>query len=143
LTRNQFPQHYAQISEEHRPAEIIPNYTTIEYILNQPHYGQPQTKNGPVFLFVIDMCIIEEELAQVRSSILQSLQLLPESSQVGLITFGKNVHVHELSFDDCPKSYVFRGDKELTAQQISSLLQLKVGMTQQQQHVMPGQPQQV
>lgn len=138
MTRNHFPHHYNDISSEHRPAEIIPQFTTMEYMLappvsqqNQQHFGQqlppsvPLQPTGPCFLFVVDTCIIEEELTQVKSSILQSLQLLPETSSVGLITFGKNVQVHELAFDDCPKSYVFRGDKELSQQQVANLLQLK------------------
>jgi protein transport protein SEC23 len=53
--------------------------------------------------------------------------LLPEQALVGLITFGKNVHIHELSFDECPKSYVFRGDKELSASQIATFLGLRAG----------------
>lgn len=93
LTRNHFPHHYADISSENRPAEIIPQYTTMEYVLDQ------QTK-PPVFLFVIDTCIIEEELKQIKTSLFQSLLLLPQNSLVGLITFGRNVHIHELSFDE-------------------------------------------
>jgi protein transport protein SEC23 len=67
----------------------------------------------------------DEELAALKASIQQSLMLLPENALVGLVTFGKNVHVHELSFDECPKSYVFRGDKELSAQQIATYLGLR------------------
>ena len=28
--------------------------------------------------------------------------------QVGLVTFGTHVHVHELGFSECAKSYVFQ-----------------------------------
>lgn len=41
---------------------------------------------------------------------------------IGLITYGKMVYVHELGFADTPKSYVFRGDKELSAKQIQEQL---------------------
>ena len=51
---------------------------------------------------------MSQELASLKTTLLQSLMLLPEDSLVGLISFGKNVHIHELSFDECPKSYVFR-----------------------------------
>jgi protein transport protein SEC23 len=34
---------------------------------------------------------------------------------IGLITYGKMIHVHELGFSDCPKAYVFRGDKEMSS----------------------------
>lgn len=94
----------------------MPQYTTMEYTI------QEQAPKPPVFLMVVDTCIIEEELTQAKQSILQSLMLLPENSLVGLITFGKNVHVHELAFEDCPKNYVFSGTKELKSSQIASLL---------------------
>jgi protein transport protein SEC23 len=41
---------------------------------------------------------------------------------VGLITFGTMVQVHELGFQDCPKSFVFRGTKDVSAEQVHSLL---------------------
>lgn len=44
-----------------------------------------------MFIFMLDTCIIEEELAALKESILQSLMLFPENAKVGLITFGKNV----------------------------------------------------
>ena len=134
LTRNHFPHHYASISSENRPAEIIPQYTTMEYVLDQ-------NIRPPVFLFVIDTCIIEEELKQIKASLFQSLLLLPPNSLVGLVTFGRNVHIHELSFDECAKSYVLRGDKELTAQQVANFLGLRATTVNQQaaQPLGPGQ----
>src|SRR3954451_13153208 len=90
----------------------------MEYILDQQ-------VRPPVFLFVIDTCLIEEELKQIKTSIFQSLLLLPPNSLVGLLTFGRNVHIHELAYEECPKSYVFRGDKELTPQQIANFLGLR------------------
>jgi protein transport protein SEC23 len=33
-------------------------------------------------------------------------------------------YVHELGFADCPKAYVFRGDKELTGRQVQDQLGL-------------------
>ena len=47
-----------------------------------------------------------------------SLSLLPPNALVGLITFGKMVHVHELGTEGISKSYVFRGTKDLTAKQV-------------------------
>lgn len=119
LGRNHFPHHYAEISADNRPAEIIPQYTTIEYKLDS------QTKKSPVFVFVIDTCLIDEEMQALKTSILQSLMLLPENSLVGLITYGKNVHVHELSFDECFKSYVYRGNKEIVASNLASMLGIR------------------
>lgn len=43
---------------------------------------------------------------------------------MGLITYGTQVHVHELGFSECPRIYVFRGDKEVTVQQMLDQLGL-------------------
>jgi protein transport protein SEC23 len=61
-------------------------------------------------------------LIHLRDALQQTLNLLPEDSLVGLITFGTLVHVHELGFSDCPKSYVFRGEKDYTPQKVQDML---------------------
>jgi len=71
-----------------------------------------------VFLFVVDTCVIEEEIGYLKSSVSQAVGLLPENSLVGLITFGTYVCVHELGFGQVPKVYVFKGSKEVTKDQI-------------------------
>ena len=115
--RNHFPPHYAEnISENSLPAELIPQFTTVEYEL------QSQPTGPPTFLFVVDTCVDDDELAHLRDALQQTLNLLPEDSWVGLITFGTLVHVHELGFADCPKSFVFRGEKEYTTQKVQELL---------------------
>jgi protein transport protein SEC23 len=117
MSRNHFPPHYAEnISEVNLPAELIPQYTTVEYEL------QSQSCGAPVFLFVVDTCVDEEELNQLRDSLQQTLNLLPEDSLVGLITYGTLVQVHELGFADCPKSYVFQGTKEYSPQKVQDML---------------------
>jgi len=116
--RNAFPPMYASISETNLPVELIPSYTTIEYVL-------PRNPCPPaIFLFMIDTCMDDEELQAVKDSLLLSLTLLPEGAQVGLIVFGPTVQVFELGFGHCPKSYVFNGNKELTTKQIQQLLGL-------------------
>mmetsp|Transcript_13493 Transcript_13493/g.13562 ORF Transcript_13493/g.13562 Transcript_13493/m.13562 type:complete len:771 (+) Transcript_13493:121-2433(+) len=118
MARNHFPPHYAEnISETNLPAELIPQFTTVEYELQQV-----QPIGPPVFLFVVDTCVDEEELANLRDALQQTLNLLPEDALVGLVTFGTLVHVHELGFSECPKSYVFRGDKEYPAQKVQDML---------------------
>jgi protein transport protein SEC23 len=47
-----------------------------------------------------------------------ALSLLPTNALVGLITFGRMVHVHELNCEGMMRSYVFRGTKDLTAKQV-------------------------
>lgn len=50
----------------------------------------------PIYLFVVDTCMDEEELGALKDSLQMSLSLLPQNALVGLITFGKMVQVHEL-----------------------------------------------
>jgi len=119
LQRNHFPPHYAQvISETHLPAELIPQFSTIEYILPGRNAG------APIFIYVIDTCIDKKELDELKDSIQQSLSLLPDNALVGIISFGRMVHVHELSDQGIPKAYVFRGHKEYTGPMIQELLGL-------------------
>lgn len=115
--RNHFPPHYAEnISETSLPAELIPQFTTVEYQLQNAFMGPP------TFLFVVDTCIDEDELSHLKDALQQTLNLLPQDSLVGLITFGTLVQVHELGIADCPKSYVFRGEKDYTPQKIQDML---------------------
>ena len=117
-TENHFPQHYAShITETNLPGELVKSYTTVEYIL-------PGAAEKPVFLLVIDTCIEESELSEIKDSVQQSLTLLPEDALVGLITFGKHVFVHELGSPGFPKAYVFKGDKPKTPAQIHEALKI-------------------
>ncbi|KAL6125691.1 hypothetical protein ACLB2K_073745 [Fragaria x ananassa] len=113
FTRNHFPPHYASITDDNLPAELFPQYTTIEY---DSSLEKPSTP--PVFIFVVDTCMIEEELSYLKSALSQALGLLPDHSLVGLITFGSFVHVHELGFSAIPKTYVFKGSKEVNKEQL-------------------------
>jgi protein transport protein SEC23 len=47
-----------------------------------------------------------------------ALSLLPTDALVGLITFGRMVHIHELNCEGMTRSYVFRGTKDFTAKQV-------------------------
>lgn len=134
--RNPFPPQYAAISEQHQPAELIPGFSTIEYTITRA------SCLPPVFLFVVDTCMDDEELGALKDSLQMSLSLLPTNALVGLITFGKMVQVHELGTEGCSKSYVFRGTKDLTAKQIQDMLGIgKASSNPMQQNVpQPNQP---
>lgn len=54
-----------------------------------------------------------------------ALSLLPTDALVGLITFGRMVHVHELNCEGMTRSYMFRGTKELSAKQVEVNLMKK------------------
>eukprot|EP00945_MAST-04E_sp_MAST-4E-sp1_P002125 g2125.t1 len=122
LTRNHFPPQYAEhLSEQNLPAELIPQYTTLEYELPNRRAGPP------VFLFVVDCCLDEEALEELKDSLQQCLNLLPDEALVGLVTFGTNVQLHELGYTECPKSFVFRGNKAPEASKVSALLGIRPG----------------
>jgi protein transport protein SEC23 len=66
----------------------------------------------------VDTCMEVEDLQALKTAITQILGIMPETSYVGLISFGTMVHVHELGYPDCSKAYVFRGDKDINTQQV-------------------------
>ncbi|KAH9733676.1 protein transport protein SEC23 [Citrus sinensis] len=115
--RNHFPPHYASITDDNLPAELFPQYTTIEY---EPPGPGEKSSVPPVFMFVVDTCIIEEEMSFLKSALSQAIDLLPDNSLVGLITFGTLVQVHELGgFGQIiPKTYVFKGSKDVSKDQL-------------------------
>ncbi|RWW04913.1 hypothetical protein GW17_00031835, partial [Ensete ventricosum] len=122
FSRNHFPPHYAGISEANVPGELYPQCTTVEYA--PPPLDAAAPPPPPVFLFVLDTCLIEEELGFVKSAMRRAIGLLPDQALVGLITFGTQVHLHELGFADMSKIYVFRGTKEIPKEQILDQLGL-------------------
>ena len=85
LQRNPFPPHYKDISQTNLPAELLPKYTTIEYTLSRP------AQIPPIFLYVVDTCIDDDELKGLRDTLVVSLSLLPPNALVGLITYGTMV----------------------------------------------------
>lgn len=128
FNRNHFPPQYSSISESCQPAEV--QFTTLDYtILRAP------VQLAPVFLYVIDTCIDEEELNALKSSILDSLTLLPSNALVGLITFHRIISLWALN-DPILKSFVFQGTKDYTAKQIQEWLNLS---SLNQQAIQPQQ----
>ncbi|QCD83001.1 protein transport protein SEC23 [Vigna unguiculata] len=123
FNRNHFPPHYAQISETNLPAELYPQYTTLQYQLNNNNIN-PNFTHSPVFLFLLDACVIAEELHFLKSALRRALGLLPDNALVGFVSFGTQVQVHELGFSDISKVYVFRGSKDISNDQILEQLGL-------------------
>lgn len=127
--RNHFPPHYAAISETNLPGELYAQYTTIQYSLpsmNPNNPNDPHSHASPVFIFVLDTCMIEEELGFAKSALKQAIGLLPENALVGFVSFGTQVQVHELGFSEMSKVYVFRGSKEIAKEQVLEQLGLGV-----------------
>ncbi|KAF8563024.1 hypothetical protein P879_08197 [Paragonimus westermani] len=115
-SRNSFPPQYAGMTEEKLPAELMPQFTTLEYTIPKAPCVPP------IFVFVVDTCIEEPEFTQLKESLQMSLSFLPPNALVGLITFGKMVHVHELEAGPIAKSWVFKGTKDYTGNQIQVML---------------------
>lgn len=85
LHRNQFPPHYRDISNTNLPAELLAKHTTIEYTLAR------SAQVPPIFLYVVDTCMDEDDLKALKDSLVVSLSLLPPHALVGLITYGTMV----------------------------------------------------
>ncbi|GAB2227871.1 hypothetical protein Droror1_Dr00009699 [Drosera rotundifolia] len=125
LQRNHFPPHYAGISESNVPAELYPQCSTILYTLDSGNNGRDRM--GSVYVFVLDTCMIEEELGFAKSELKRAIGLLGEDVRVGFVTFGTQVHVHELGFEGMSKVYVFRGEKEVSKEKVMEQLGLSGG----------------
>jgi len=126
LTKNNFPPHYASnITETSLPFELMAEKTTLEYVLPNTQQTQPDgSATRPIFILVVDTACSDAELVELKDSLQQSINFIPEEAMIGLITYGKMVQVHELGFSECPKCFVFRGDKEMTAPQVQQQLGL-------------------
>ncbi|XP_015076212.1 protein transport protein SEC23-like [Solanum pennellii] len=131
--RNHFPQHYSGISETNVPGELYPQFTTIQYTLPSqtpqsfnpnPQNPLPESSVSPIYLFVLDTCMLEEELEFAKSALKRAIDMLPDNAMVGFISYGTQVQVHELGFADMSKVYVFRGSKELSKDQVLDQLGL-------------------
>jgi protein transport protein SEC23 len=117
--KNNFPPEYANfISETTLPIELLPENTTVEYKLSK------KESNWPIFIFLIDTAIEEEELVELKESIQQVLSSLPQDCQIGIITFGNMCQVHEIGFTEFPISYTFKGEKDYKTIEIQEYLGL-------------------
>ena len=71
--------------------------------------------------------MIDEEMGFVKSALRRAIVCLPDNALVGFVSYGTQVHVHELGFADMNKVYIFRGSKEITKDQILDQLGLRRG----------------
>ena len=108
------------------PAELYPNFPSVEYSIQNPQDFNPAAAPSPIFLFVLDTCMIEEELEFAKSALKRAIGMLPENAMVGFVSYGTQVQVHELGFSEMSKVYVFRGSKDITKDQVLEQLGLAV-----------------
>ena len=80
-----------------RPCELIPQFTTIEYTL-----PQQRPTPGPVFLFVVDTCMPEDELQSLKDNMVIYKTKTRLTTQFNFLTvydayiFKLNVHLRDL-----------------------------------------------
>lgn len=121
--RNQLPQQYQHITHPQYIRELTRN--TIDYVqLNQP------LPHPPVFLYVVDSSVDEEEFASLKASIISSLSLLPANALVAFITFNHIVYLWELNDSQNLKSFVFCGQKDYKPKQLQEWLGLSLATQQ-------------
>lgn len=114
-----FPKNYADfISETNLPAELLIENTTVEYKLNK------KESNYPIFYFLIDTAIEEDELNELKETIQQTINSLPPECQIGIITYGKMCNVIEVGSTEIPISYALNGEKNYQPDEIQELLGL-------------------
>ncbi|KAF4618445.1 hypothetical protein D9613_009986 [Agrocybe pediades] len=123
LFRNAFPAHYNNISSTQLPPELLSQYSTIEYTL------PTATLKAPIFLFVVDTCLDDDDLAALRDTIILGFSLLPPQSLAQL---------HEIGYGQCSKSYVFHGEKEYSTEQIEQMLGLGIQRSLNGTSPLPG-----
>jgi protein transport protein SEC23 len=108
------------MTEENLPAELLPENSTVEYKLNK------KESNFPIFFFLIDTTVEDDELNELKESIQLTINSLPENCRIGIITFGKIVNVIEIGNVDIPISYALNGEKKYNIEEIKNLLGLTV-----------------
>lgn len=131
--RNQLPRQYQHVVNLQHIPELVRN--TVDYVqLNQP------VPHPPIFFYVIDSSIEEEEFESLKSSILSSLTLLPPNAKLGLVTFNKSVHLWELGNSKNLKSYAFCGSKDYKPKQLQEWLGISLASPESTTDSFSGAP---
>ncbi|CAH6723578.1 protein transport protein Sec23p [[Candida] jaroonii] len=104
-------------------------YSTVEYSTGK------FSNLPPIFLYVIDTCFevedLEDAYASLKESLVVSLSLLPENALVGVISYGKNVQIHNLT-STSSINHTFNGAKEYNLDQFKKALGLLDGTVRNQ-----------
>lgn len=95
-----------------------PTAMDIEYVLPS------DIKLQSVFMFVIDLGLDSHELDSLKETLINTLELLPQDCQIGIITFGKNVNVYELKHLENFKCHSFNGVKSYSKDEVAQKLNL-------------------
>jgi len=116
---NIFPSSYQQMTENCVAEELLQSRTTVEYVESR------EDVYNPAYIFVVDTCLSEKEMGNLKNLLLQIIAVLPRNSYIGFITFGNLVMVHELKFHEVPRCYAFNGKSRYNVMQIKDSLSLR------------------
>lgn len=119
--RNQFHQDLNQL-----PIEMNPSCIDIDYVIPENTNAGLAVRKPTIFAYVIDLAIDEDELSALKEGLLNSIAMLPANSLLSIITYGKNVNVHEVGNFEYNSIYVFNGLKEYTREEVGK----KIGLSQ-------------
>jgi protein transport protein SEC23 len=115
------PANYAQhIQPQKLPYEFMEANATLEFKTGAKPNGFRRS-----YIFVVDTNLEEKELAAIREELGGVVAGLPEHYNVGLITYGRNVKVYELSAR-INTNYCINGVKEYNVSSIMDLLGMLV-----------------
>ena len=109
LARNPLPQNF-------NPQHPSLSAATVEYRL-----GVDQSA-VPIFVFVVDTCLIYEELEALKKNLARCVEWLPPRALVGFISFGHGVTLWELGFQEISKCYALRGTRSYQRNELVSML---------------------
>ncbi len=109
LARNPLPANFSA----HHPALAS---TCVEY-----HIGTDAAA-VPIFVFIVDTCLIFEELEALKRNLVRCIEWLPPNALVGFLSFGHGVTLWELGFQDIPKCYALRGVRAYLQSELVQML---------------------
>jgi protein transport protein SEC23 len=78
-------------------------HSTFEYKVSMPSHVQNM---DAALIFVIDTNIEKTDFLACKAAIVHALRSIPQSTTLGLISFGSHVSVYELGFRMCSKSHI-------------------------------------
>lgn len=101
----------------------MPKVSTFEY---QVAEAKNNVLQNPAYLFLIDLCVSEKELASIQEEMGNTISLLPDNTRVGIVTFNKFVHVYELA-SKINVVYCVNGSKEYSTKQLMEIMGITIG----------------
>jgi protein transport protein SEC23 len=115
--KNNLPNQYREfVLAGNQIPEFDPENALLEFKTSQ---------GAPIGWFlVVDTCISPAELEAVKSNLIAKLSVI-EGIHIGLITFGKNVYLHDL-LSPFLNEILIGGETEYTSDKLRGLLKLKV-----------------